>query len=299
MRGQKEKSALNMIRRFIFCDKMQKPLVWDGKTAYDFTDKEYKDNIYCCTNSDRGSIYGLSQDDFFEVTNAIRKAEENPNPSEFPDFVFENGLIEHFQITASKQNKKGSAEMADRQQFAREMQKELDEFYKICNENPSFDKVRSKEWRRKNLPQYNYKNLEDSFKINLEHHIKSLLKYKGNKDLVIFLIENDEVNIEMCENTYKNMKEELRCDYKMRQEHFIRYMLSRDKKMLEFIYSFKDLINYIIYYYKENFEIIKVDNIPELYKYIQNEYLMVPRHLQIIHSVSNIATNFSIGEKNE
>lgn len=300
MRGEKERNALNMIKRWLFCDKMQQPLVWDGKNVFDYNDDEYKENIHCCTNYVEKSIYGLTQDDFFEITNAIRKAKENSKPSNFPDFVFENGFIEHFQITASKESKKkGSAEMADQERFKRETQEELNEFYKYCNENPSLNEVRSKEWTRKNIPEYSYENLKSSFKTNLEKHLDSLDKYKGCKDLSIFLIENSEVNIEMCENTFKEMREGLRCDYKMRQEHFFRYMLSRDKNMLTYIYTFKHKIDYIIYYYEESFEIIKVENIPDLFKFIPNEYIIVPRHIQITHRVSNITTKFSLGGNNE
>ena len=300
MRGQKEKTALDRIKRFLFCDKLQQPIVWQGKTIFEYSDDEYKENIHCCTNCTQGSIYGLTQDDFFEITNSIRKAEENKNLSEFPDFVFENGFIEHFQITASKQSKKkGSAEKADEERFKKETQVEIDAFYKYCNENPCFDHVRSKEWTRKNLPEYRYEYLVNSFKTNVEKHLDSLQKYNGCKDISIFLIENPEINIEMCENTFKNMREGLRCDYEMRQEHFIRYMLSRDKNMLEYLYKFKDKIDYIIYYYEENFEIIKVENIPELYKWIPNEYLMVPRQIQITHKVYNISTKFSLGENDE
>ena len=82
MRGEREKSALTMIRRFIFCDKMQQPLIWDNKIVYDFNDDEYKENINCCTNFDKKSIYGLSLEDFYIVTNALRKATLSNNSFE-------------------------------------------------------------------------------------------------------------------------------------------------------------------------------------------------------------------------
>ena len=50
MRGQREKTALERIKRFLFCDKLQQPHVWNGKTAFDYSDEEYKENIYYCTN---------------------------------------------------------------------------------------------------------------------------------------------------------------------------------------------------------------------------------------------------------
>jgi len=300
MRGQKESLALDKIKRFLFCDSLQHPLIWEGKTAFDYSDDEYRENIYCCTNAIDNSIYGLTEDDFFEITNAIRKAKANQNPSEFPDFVFENGFIEHFQITASKQsNKKGAAEIIAEQKFKKKIKPEIEEFYKYCDANPSFNQLRSREWVRKNLAKYSYEYLVDSFTTNLKKHLESMQKYKGCKDLKIFLIENPEVNIEMCENTFKNMCEGIRCGYEIRQEHFGRYMLSRDKNMLEYLYSFKDKIDYIIYYYKENFEIIKIANIPELFKYMPHEYVIGAKQMKMIYRVSNITVKSSLRGVND
>ena len=296
-RGEKEKEALNKIRKFLFCGMLSIPYKCDGKTAYECSVEEFKNNYFKYINN-KGNFYGFDNDDFVEILNAIRTAKENTNLSEFPDFLLEDGYIEHFQITASRENRKGSAEKIDVSIFKKKINNEVNEFYKYCNEKPSYNQVRSKRWIRNNLPEYSYENLVFSFKSNFEKHLKSLEKYKGEKDLSIFLIENEEVNLEMYENSYKDM-ENLRCDYPQRQEHVIRYMLSRDKNMLNYIYNFKDKIKYIIYFYEENFEVIKVENIPELFKDLRNEYIILPRKIYGTYVVANLSKPFSLRSDNE
>ena len=232
-RGEKENFALNKIKEFLFCDMLSIPNKWNGKTAFECSVDEFKNNYYNYVNN-KGNFYGLNKDDFIEILNAIRTAKENINESEFPDFLLENGFIEHFQITASKENRKGSAEKIDLAMFNKRIDDEVNEFYRYCNEKPSYNQVRSKEWVRDNLPEYSYENLKFSFISNFEKHLKSLEKYNGKKDLSVFLIENEEVNLEMYENTHIDTKKPIFA----RQEHFIRYMLSRDKNMLNYIYNF-------------------------------------------------------------
>lgn len=292
-RGEKEKEALNKIRKFLFCGMLSLPYKCDGKTAYECSVEEFKNNYFKYINN-KGNFYGFDNDDFVEILNAIRTAKENTNLSEFPDFLLEDGFIEHFQITASRENRKGSAEKIDVSIFKKKINNEVNEFYKYCNETPSFI-GRSKEWVRTNLPEYSYENLVFSFKSNFEKHLKSLEKYNGEKDLSIFLIENEEVNLEMYGNSYLNTKK-LNSD---RQEHFIRYMLSRDKDMLNYIYNFKDKIKYIIYFYEENFEVIKVENIPELFKYLRNEYIILPRKIYETYVVANVSKSFGLRSYNE
>ena len=288
-RGEKENFALNKIKEFLFCGMLSIPNKWNGKTVFECSVDEFNNNYYNYVNN-KGNFYGLNNDDFIEILNAIRTAKENTNLSEFPDFLLEDGFIEHFQITASKENRKGSAEKIDLALFNKKIDEEVNEFYNYCNDKPSYNQVRSKEWGRDNLPEYSYENLKFSFISNFEKHIKSLEKYKGKKDLSAFLIENEEVNLEMYENKHIDTKK----PSFTRQEHFIRYMLSRDKNMLNYIYNFKDKIKYIIYFYEENFEVIKVENIPELFKYLRNEYIILPRKIYETYVVANVSKPFSL-----
>ena len=293
-RGEKENFALNKIREFLFCGMLSIPNKWNGKTAFECSVDEFNNNYYNYINN-KGNFYGLNNYDLIEILNAIRTAKENTNLSEFPDFLLENGFIEHFQITASKEKRKGSAEKFDLALFNKKIDNEVNEFYTYCDETPSYNHVRSKEWDRDNLPDYSYENLKFSFISNFEKHLRSLEKYNGKKDLSVFLIENEEVNLEMYENAYIDTK---KIGF-AQQEHFIRYMLSRDKNMLNYIYNFKDKIKYIIYFYEENFEVIKVKNIPNICEHLKNDYFIVPRRIIEIHKISNTSIRFNLRSEDE
>ena len=42
------------------------------------------------------------------IRRIFQTAIPNTKPSQFPDFIFENGFIEHFQVTSAKETKKGA-----------------------------------------------------------------------------------------------------------------------------------------------------------------------------------------------
>ena len=69
--------------------------------------------------------------------------------------------------------------------------------------------------------------------------------------------------------------------------------------MLNYIYNFKDKIKYIIYFYEENFEVIKVENIPDIYKQLKNDYLILPRSIIEIHKISNTLIRFNLRSEDE
>ena len=50
----------------------------------------------------------MSYKDQCIVQKAFDEATANPNQSEFPDYIFDDGFIEHFQVTSSHENRKGS-----------------------------------------------------------------------------------------------------------------------------------------------------------------------------------------------
>ena len=50
----------------------------------------------------------LSEKELNAIRYIFQTSIPNPNSSEFPDFIFENGFIEHFQVTSAKETKKGA-----------------------------------------------------------------------------------------------------------------------------------------------------------------------------------------------
>lgn len=51
-------------------------------------------------------FFGTSYEDEMMVREAFKNAIPNPHASEFPDFIFNDGFIEHFKVTSSPTSKK-------------------------------------------------------------------------------------------------------------------------------------------------------------------------------------------------
>ena len=119
MRGSRERKCLDFVKYDIFYKNgtlVQNPFT--KKTYLDITDEEFKENRLLYINSDcEKFFFGLLEEDRYQIENILRTASPNPNESEFPDFVFHNGFIEHFQISSSKTNRKGAVHKKKEQQF--------------------------------------------------------------------------------------------------------------------------------------------------------------------------------------
>lgn len=202
--------------------------------------------------------YGFSQEDIAEFKECLDSATSNVNSSKFPDFVFENGFIEHFQITSGKVTRKGSKHLEQFNRYQNENKKIL---HSNMN-NGDFSPVHT----TMKYSDHSYKYLEDSLKETWKSHIISVDKYSGNKQIGIFMMEYQDDCIEMCENIYAASKENI-CYGNLREPITIEnYSLSHDKNILKFIKTYYDNIKYVIYVYNKGVEVINVDNISELIK---------------------------------
>lgn len=281
MRDDQELKCLNILKEAIFCKNghpMENPFT--HKTYLDVSDDEFKDERIWFINSDcHKSYFGLLESDRAEFEYIIRSSKSNPNLSLFPDFVFENGFIEHFQITSSKTNRKGSVHKREESIFKSKIESESEKIMQEWNETPSFDEVRSKSWIHPN-PVHTYEFLIDSFKSNWERHLESCKKYTGSKEIGIFMIEYSEVALSMCENIYHEWINGMSHGDMRGQEKFDYYRLSRDKRLLNYIYQFRDDIKYVIFINCERFEVIRLESIPYLLKLIPWDYLIAPMLVQ-------------------
>jgi len=287
-----EVKSFERIKRLLFLDKSHIPYRdFNGKTYLDIDEETFKNDFYIYANTEN-RIFGLSQKDTANVLNVIKTAQKN-NDTTFPDYFTNNGIIEHFCVTASKESSKGSKEIIEHKKFEKSIDKEKQEFIQYCNENEELGIYNSKVWKRK-CSGYSYENLVNSFKKNFENHINSLEKYNQNKEVKIFLIDNCEFALEMYEDIYCDVKENIRIDYKKKPEHFINFRLSRDKNLLKYLYEFKDKIDYVIFYFDEDFEIIKLENIPSLLTQLPYNYLIVGRNIELNERIVNVKTRINL-----
>lgn len=290
MRGDCELRCLNAVKNMVFCrngQPMQNPFT--HKTYLDVSTDEFKKDGIWLVNSDCcKSYFGLLENDREEFESVLRVAQPNPDASRFPDFIFENGFIEHFQVTSSAVTKKGAKHTKKESEFHRRVDADTEKLKAEWNETPSFDAVRSKSWAFTN-PTHSYEFLADSFKHNWEHHMESYGKYTGSKQIGIFMVEYPEFALAMCENVYQDWIDGMSQGDMREQEKFKEYRLSRDKKLLQYVYQFKDKIKYVIFLNCKRIEVIRTENIPYLIKLLPWDYVIYPFMVNTVASVYNIS----------
>lgn len=287
MRGEKEQQCLDFIRQGLFTR--------DGKAIlHPFTNKTYeevddiefaKEQMWFINNTAYKNYFGLLGKDRTEIEQIIRIAKPNDKASEFPDFKFDYGYIEHFQISSSKSTKKGAEHLKEMSRFISKVNEEADSFKQECKNN--FGELRVKQWSIDN-PDHNHSFLIKSFKNNWKNHLKSLNKYSGKKDVGIFMIEYSDSALSMLENIYEKWLNGMSQGDLREQESLNCYRLTRDRQLLDFIYSYEETIKYVIFVYSQGWEIIKVKSIPYLLKLIPWDYKICQL------TVKNVSTLYSI-----
>ena len=314
MRGGKEAECLDFIIQSIFHNKKGEVRQdCDGRSYLDVDEETFRKWWLCYAEIPHNFKFGLTVDDEIEFLNAIRKANANNKSSEFPDYIFDNGFIEHFQITSSKVTRKGSGQIIKEKSFEREVKDKQDKFVEMCNETPSYDKVRSCVSEMK-FPAHSYNYLVQSFKKNCEHHLESMQKYNGAKDIGIFLIENSDTALTMIEDIFVDWKNGMSHGDLREQQSFNCYRLSRDKNMLEYLYGLRNDLKYVIYVYTDvihqnggtgfaafdcdevkKFEIIKTENIPYLLKLLPWNFYIGSKQVTAISAMYNISVKGNQG----
>lgn len=300
MRGKQEQKCLDFVKNEIFFKEgqlLRNPFT--NKTYLEVSDKEFLEQRDWFINQDCHKYYfGLLEEDRMQIESILRSAKPNINASEFPDFIFDEGFIEHFQVTSSRTTRKGAIHKKKEQQFQVKVSKETEIVKQEWNEIPSYNEVRSKHWRFDN-PEHSYDYFVKSFQDILEHHINSLNKYSGSKKNGIFLIEYTEFALSMIENVYGDWKDGMSQGDMREEEKFHSYRLSRDKKLLNFIYQYKEQIKYVIFVYNEGFEIIKLENVPYLLKLLPWDFIIYPLAVWQMSSVYNISVPVTVLERDE
>lgn len=300
MRGEKEKQCLERIKNATFT-KNGVPIKhpFTGKLYTEISDDEFAKEQICYINADcHKNYFGLLETDRNEFEQILRKAVPNQKLSSFPDLVFENGFIEHFQVTSSAVTRKGSNHVKKESEFKHRVEDETKKIEDEWNQVPSFDEVRSKSWTLENSV-HSHDFLFASFKNNWEHHMESYSKYNGTKEVGIFMVEYPEVALAMSENVYCDWIDGMAQGDMREQEKFKEYRLSRDKKLLKYIYQFWNQIKYVIFVNQVRYEVIRTENIPYLLRLMPWDFEIYPLAVTTISTVKNISVPVNIGQGEE
>ena len=245
--------------------------------------------------------FGCSVQDIDNIEKIFKNSFPNPQSNLFPDFMFENGFVEHFQISSGRNTKNGSEHKRDHSKFDTDFREGEKRFKEELANNPTLGECKtfSSTMQYKN---HSYDNLVGSLKNSWTHHINSMQKYDGNKEIGIVLIEYNEMGLTMMEDCFADCKSELRYGDLYKQEHINDYRISRDKNVLNYLYQYRDNIKYIVYICSHFIDIIATENIPEIIKLLPFEYRIAPLHIMETHSTYAVSvSNFDIKreEKND
>lgn len=271
MRGDAERKCLEAVQRCIF-----ESSPFRNETAYTVSEDEFFENYYLYAKPVEQIFFGMSEDDIVHFENLLRLVKPNSAPSEFPDFTSDRGFVEHFQVSSSEITKRAGAlhkkEYAEFQKVANQKERQLmDEM----NEHPESGKIETLT-QVFTYPRHSYEYFCTSFKKTWEHHAESLDQYGGCKDMAAFMIEYQEHTLHMCEDFSElKLKEKISYGDLLKGERYSYYRLSRDKNILNYIYGYKDKIDYVVMVTGDELpEIIKVENIPELLKLNPHGFLI-------------------------
>lgn len=211
---------------------------------------EQKSLDFIKNNLHKEACFGLSDQQFIQLKGWLDSAQLNTYSTEFPDILFDNGFIEHFGVTSSSENRKGAQQVRESTIFKKNSESSF-----LDNLNTSEqDELVSNSYSRP-FEKHSYINIIKSIQKNWSKHITSYEKSMNSSEHRIFLLQYLDINIHTA-ITPKNERAEI----------FESYRISADKFLLEWIYKFKEKIDYLILINPVSFslEVIKINNIPEL-----------------------------------
>lgn len=197
---------------------------------------------------------------YFYLIDFINSAKSNPAKNDFPDFICSDGIMEHFAITSSQEDKKGSSfkrqEASNDQKTNDYFDKEKKEYFKSIYKPRSFSAYTTKAIYKV----FSYDDFKKSFKANFQNHVESLHKsgYKNIK--VAFFIEQQGAKLEIYEN-----------------ERFNRfYLLCEDRSMVEFLKDYSSEIDFVFFLAVDTVELIDLSNIDNIIASAKNNLNVKP-----------------------
>lgn len=194
--------------------------------------------------------FGLSDQQFIQLKRWLESAQLNTHSTKFPDIVFANGFIEHFGVTSSSEDRKGAQQIRESTIF----KKNSETSFLNNLDTSKQDELASNSYSRP-FKQHSHINIIKSIQKNWLKHITSYEKSMNSSEHRIFLLQYLDINIHTA-ITPKNSRAEI----------FESYRISADKLLLEWIYKFKEKIDYLILInpVSISLEVIKISHIPEL-----------------------------------
>lgn len=227
--------------------------------------------------------YGLHyepnvENDIELIANAVMNCSPNPDLNSFPDFIFEDGFIEHFQVSASDRRRKGNIALAMANDVKRESEKLLAAHNEtMLDKNPDKSHAMSYKITNYKLPPRSYDMFLQSFKRHWEDHINSFKTRNNLGRNGIFMIQCYDFGFSMAEDISADFpKSNVRVGSFMKEaERFRCPRLSRCPELLEYMYEYCGDIKYVIYVCSETVEFFRTDELIYIKGLIRHPYLKI------------------------
>lgn len=151
--------------------------------------QEYQDDIEqrCLDlvkkNINKKDCFGMSNQQYIELQKWLKDAKPNQNSNEFPDFIFEDGFIEHFGVTSSSEGRKG----AKQKQESLILKKKSETTF-LSNLDSSEEVTLVSQSFSRSFEQHTHLNIVKSIKKNWLKHIKSYEKKCPHLNMVFFYL---------------------------------------------------------------------------------------------------------------
>ncbi|MDO4289806.1 MAG: hypothetical protein Q4C41_01060 [Eggerthellaceae bacterium] len=206
------------------------------------------------------SVYGFAQDDWDTLCEDLASAKPNADPSSFPDFISGDTVLEHFEITATIEGRKGSQFKRKHEPFMGSMRKGLGNL--SVEDNPRAIS------RAFPYPNQQHVSLLDSLERNLSKHAESLRAFRVKHAIskAIFVIEHREYGLAMIEDVFGEIGSGRIFGDMREQQKFSSYRMSRDADALSILADYAAEIDVVVFVGVENIEFIKVAEIPDMLK---------------------------------
>ena len=203
-------------------------------------------SLFC--NADNERILGM-----------LKSARENDKPNEFPDFICDGGFIEHFEVSPSKEGRKGSTfkrEKSKAESETKEQFKEWDAVFLASEAKPHTMQTASIENRYEG---FSHLAFIASLRRNVSAHLDSLKK-QGLTGLANTAFMGENSGAKLC--VYEGGA-------------FSRfYTIRSDREALEVLRLCSPLVCYFIFVAGDSVEILDLSELDEL-------ILAAPEHLDV------------------
>lgn len=189
--------------------------------------------------------------DLSKLVVSIAAPNDTDHRTEFPDFIGENGFIEHFHVSSGGSLSNGGYVITT---IESENEKKHYQFRKDGTDKLYRTKV------IRTIENNSIENLHASLRRCFKNHIWSMGCYKGKNEIACFLITSDD---------YLMLKVQRNGEIPVIDPSIgLWYNPIYDKKLLDYLYEYVDAIDYVIYFNIKfgSCSYIKLADIPDIIK---------------------------------